>query len=632
MGDQLGIAGDEATLVPPSELARLIAQGAESTAVVEAFATASRLNTLGMIHLAGSGHIGSSFSSMDIVSWLFLNHLGDEDVYFSSKGHDVPGLYSVMLGLGRLDWGLVTRLRRLGGLPGHPDVRTPGITFNTGSLGMGISKAKGLVKADRLAGRSRRVVVMTGDGELQEGQIWESLATAARDQMHEITVVVDHNQLQSDMAIAKVSDLGDLDAKFAAFGWTVSRCDGNDLRQIAQAFTRNVDGPHVIIAETRKGAGVKELEYPNRPTTERFYPFHSGALAADAYRDARDELLADLRGQFSSLGLGDVAVEEFSREPAASGPEGSPQQLLAAYGPAVLAAGQRRDDLVVLDADLMVDCKLVEFVDAFPDRFVECGIAEQDMVSQASGLAAGGMLPLVNSFAGFLSQRPSEQIANVAGEDRKVIYMGALAGLIPAGPGHSHQATRDIAGFGSLAEIRVIAPSTQRQVSDAVAWATSDQPDSVYLRLCSQPVVIPFDDHGLPELGHGTVLHEGSGQIVVVGYGPVLLTEAYHAIAGDDQLAADTTLIDMPWVSDPDAAWVANHLASNGRVVVLDDHWVRGGLGERLAGRLSAAGTGCRVDIFGIEGLPECGRPDEVLAFHRLDRATLRQRLEDLRH
>src|SRR5258707_8664138 len=200
----------------------------------ELLADVCRLNTLYMIMQAGSGHIGSSFSSTDLITWLWTEELTDTnsgasgaDVYFSSKGHDAPALYALLIALGKLDFELIHRLRRLGGLPGHPDIETtPFIATNTGSLGMGVSKAYGMARARRFTGRGGRIVLMTGDGELQEGQIWESLQPAANEHLSEIIAVVDHNKLQSDSAGAAVSDLGPLEDKFRAVRWAVPPADG----------------------------------------------------------------------------------------------------------------------------------------------------------------------------------------------------------------------------------------------------------------------------------------------------------------------------------------------------------------------------------------------------------------------
>ena len=170
MGDLIGnaVAG---TLyyVPPSEFGRVRGLDTDRVASTALFADLCRLNVLYMVARAGSGHIGSSFSSLDIVSWLLLRELRDgaegRDVFFSSKGHDAPGYYAALMATGRLPFDLIHCLRRLDGLPGHPDIGTVGIVTNTGSLGMGISKAKGMSIANRLAGKRGRVFVMTGDGE-----------------------------------------------------------------------------------------------------------------------------------------------------------------------------------------------------------------------------------------------------------------------------------------------------------------------------------------------------------------------------------------------------------------------------------------------------------------------------------
>ena len=197
------------------------------------------------------------------MSWVYLEELrnvedgdGNCDIFFSSKGHDAPSQYAVLIARGLLDFELIHQLRRLHGLPGHPHVETPYLHCNTGSLGMGISKAKGMAEANRLNGIDRKDFVMTGDGELQEGQIWESLSSAARRGLSEITAIVDHNKIQSDTWVSDVSPLGDLEAKFAGFGWHVARCDGHDFGALNAAlrdFDAVTDKPKVLIADTVKG-------------------------------------------------------------------------------------------------------------------------------------------------------------------------------------------------------------------------------------------------------------------------------------------------------------------------------------------------------------------------------------------
>src|ERR1044072_934406 len=262
MGDLQTEQGDslELRFVPVSEFTSVMDARGDAAAKAAAFAALARINTLYMIAGAWSGHIGTSFSSIEVMSWLFLNELRDldrgpaaSDVFFSSKGHDAPALYSVLIGLGLLPPDKLHQLRRLHGLPGHPHVETPYIQANTGSLGMGISKAKGMALANRLAGAPRRIFVLTGDGELQEGQFWESLGSAVHLKLGEIVAIIDHNKIQSDTWVRQVSDLGDLEAKLRAFGWHVSRCDGHDVTAIELTF-RSLDAvtdrPKVIIADT----------------------------------------------------------------------------------------------------------------------------------------------------------------------------------------------------------------------------------------------------------------------------------------------------------------------------------------------------------------------------------------------
>src|SRR5438876_902541 len=191
------LAGTGELAFVPLEVLRRVRALADPIARAGVLADLCRLNTLYMIMNAGSGHIGSSFSAMDLIAWLWTDylvaansHTPDADIYFSSKGHDAPALYALLIALEKLDFDLVHRLRRFGGLPGHPDVATPFIAANTGSLGMGISKAYGMARAKRFANRQGRIVVMTGDGEPQGGQTREWLQACAYEQASDIVVPV----------------------------------------------------------------------------------------------------------------------------------------------------------------------------------------------------------------------------------------------------------------------------------------------------------------------------------------------------------------------------------------------------------------------------------------------------------
>ena len=147
---------------------------------------------------------------------------------------------------------------------------------------------------------------------------------------------------------------------------------------------------------------------------------------------------------------------------------------------------------MALDADLVLDTGLIPFQEKFPDRFIECGIAEQDMVSQAGGMALKGLLPIVHSFSCFLTARPNEQIYNNSTENTKIIYVGSLSGLIPGGPGHSHQGVRDISTMAAMPNMTIIEPSCETEVSSILDWAINQNDYSSYIRLVSLPTKINF--------------------------------------------------------------------------------------------------------------------------------------------
>ena len=613
--------------VPPKEFERLRRLPLKPMDRAALFATCCRINALYMIAQAGSGHIGSSFSSLDIISWLYLNELQPDDLYFSSKGHDAPGLYAVLVGLGLIPFEQIHRLRRLPGLPGHPDVATPGIVTNTGPLGMGISKAKGMAFAHRAQGKTNRLFVLTGDGELQEGQIWESLAGAVRSGLGELTVIVDHNKIQSDTWVRDVADLGDLEAKFRVFGWKVARCDGHDFSTLAttlRRLRRTSDRPKVLIADTVKGKGVSFMESAAMKPGERFYRFHSGAPDDDSYARALQELAEHAAGQLAVLGEPPLQLEMRPRfdRPSAQGA----QRLIPAYSRALLAEAERNPRLVALDADLELDCGLIAFRERFPDRYVECGIAEQDMVSQAGGMALRGLLPVVHSFACFLSTRANEQIYNNATERTKIIYVGSLAGLLPSGPGHSHQSVRDISVLASIPGLVLLEPSCEDEVAAAVEYCVRGTAESCYLRLVSIPCQVPYQlpaEYRLAE-GRGVALTEGEDAILFA-YGPVLLAQAYEAaVRLRKEQGVGLTVINLPWLNRVDDSWLLDTIGDCRQVFTLDDHYVAFGQGQMLAARIAALGPpGVVVRQLGLDALPVCGQNSEALVAHELDAGSL---------
>lgn len=608
------------------------------------FANMCRYNTLYMIQNAGSGHIGSSFSAMDIVSTLYLSGLqaqaltkDSEHIFFSSKGHDVPGLYAVLTALGKIPFEQIHELRSLGGLPGHPDVSTPYIHANTGSLGMGISKAKGMITANRLRGKNCRVFVMTGDGELQEGQIWESLASAVKQNMSELTVLVDHNKLQSDTWVSDTSDLGNLLVKFKAFGWRALECDGHDIAQL-QEYIQLEDThdsnrikdprPQVLICHTTKAKGVSFMQ-PGEGVDTLYYPYHSGCLPVEEYERAQEALMQKIVGQWQSLSLPDLQIQS---KDLTERQQIKAENLVTTYGKILVEQARQHEELVALDADLAKDCGLADYRERYPQRYIECGIAEQDMVSQASGLALQGMLPIVHSFACFLSSRAYEQVYNANSEKTKILYVGTLAGILPAGPGHSHQAVRDISAFANLPDMLVYEPCCTRELEKALPYLLWNLPHSIYLRLCSLPVVHKQTlSQYEPKLGKGAIIKEGQ-EICLMSYGVTMIDNILQATAIlEQQYGLSVQVVHMPWLNHVDEAWLRNTLRDMNYLICFDNHMETGGLGDQLASRLA---QDCNISVifakYGLKQIPKCGNPDQVLAAHGFDAQGIVERVISL--
>lgn len=629
------------SLIPRAEFQRIQQAPIVRYKRLAILADMCRANTLTTIKRAGSGHIGSSFSSLDIVVFLYFAGMNstllgsshpDRDIYFSSKGHDVPGLYAVLFALGILPQEKFINLRRLAGTCGHPDVLIEGIEANTGSLGMGISKAKGIAFAKQLKGHQGRLFVMTGDGELQEGQIYESLQTAVNQKMTNLTVIVDFNRVQSDKLVREISDLGNLEAKFQAFGWHVARCNGHDFQQIEQTLTQFqtiTNQPKVLIAETIKGKGVSFMEHPAALVADNgLYRWHSGAPDDVSFAKGHEEIIQRLNRSLDALGLPNLTLETLPS--VANSSSVSEESVAAAFGQALVDIATRRDDLVVLDADLAADCHLRAFETQYPNRFIENGIAEQDMVSTAGGLALAGLLPVVNSFGTFLAARANEQIYNNACERTKLIYVCHYAGLLPAGPGQSHQSVRDISLFGALPEMTILQPCNAIETRMALEYCIDQAPGSCMLRLIigRSPQAIQLPENYVFTVGQGVALTQGEDAILFA-YGPIMLNEALTASEILKAKGIGLKVINMPWLNQVDRDWLSTIISGYHFAYVMEDHAPIGGLGDCLLNSLARLKLPATLQItkLTVEGLPAWGTAAEALEFHGLDAASIAKQI-----
>jgi transketolase len=274
---------------------------AEAVAELERKAWEIRLELIRMFSFGKAHHFGGSLSCVELLACLYFHKMRysaalkddpNRDRFILSKGHSVPVQYVILCMLGILPAGELKTIKQLGSrFQGHPDItKTPGLEAPTGSLGQGLSFANGVALAGRLDGQQYRVFVLLGDGEMQEGQVWEAAMNTAHQKLTNVCVLVDCNRYQSQGKVQDIKNVEPIAAKWTAFGWEALEVDGHDPAQVCRALDR-VDGtnpkPVVIIASTVKGRGVSFME--------NSYRYHNRALSEQEYRDAEREILEQVR-------------------------------------------------------------------------------------------------------------------------------------------------------------------------------------------------------------------------------------------------------------------------------------------------------------------------------------------------
>ena len=417
---------------------------------------ACRINALYMVAKAGKGHLGTSLSSMEAIVAIDAIKR-PADLFFSSKGHDAAAQYALLIAKGILGESYLN-LFRTAALPSHPTINIPGILCNSGSLGMGLSKAVALAYTNK----DKNVYVLLGDGELMEGQNWEAALHASRD-LSNLTVVVDCNQFSQDGA-AKLS-APDIRNMFEAAGWDViEEYEGNDYDLVYYAL-RSVDatrvrGPQAVILHTTKGCGIGEFEGKRES--------HAGP--PKDYEAAVNDIVA--RGFLDPTFL---VISDYAPAKVVS----CPHRLYKAFGEVVEEILQKDEKAVFVGADTLRDLNVHRLKIKFPGRVFDVGIAEQHMVSFAAGLALQGYRPIVGTYARFLL-RALDQIYNQTTEGTSVYYVGTMAGPLPEdGGGISHQSLHDGLIMGTMME--VFTPTNKRGIRYAL-----NKTGPLYIRLLEQ--------------------------------------------------------------------------------------------------------------------------------------------------
>ena len=576
---------------------------------------------------AGSGHPTSSMSAADLIAVLAGRHLRYDfahpklptnDHLIFSKGHASPLLYALYLACGAIDDAELMTYRTLGSrLQGHPTPIIPWVDVATGSLGQGLPIGVGVALAGKYLDRlPYRVWVLCGDSELAEGSIWEALDKAGHYELDNLTVIADVNRLGQRGETEFGWEMEIYRRRVEAFGCRALVIDGHNLEEIDGAYVdarETVGRPTVILAKTIKGKGFSEIENKEG--------WHGVALPPDMAVRAIAQLgeVHDLRIEVRKPERGTPAIRPQAAEvalPTYAYALGDKVATRKAYGDGLVALGAR-PEVVALDAEVSNSTHADQFKKAFPDRFFEMYIAEQQLVSAAVGLQVRGYVPFVSTFAAFFS-RAYDFIRMAAISRANIRLVGSHAGSEIGADGPSQMALED------LASLRAVQGSTVLYPSDAVSTVKlvaemADRTGIVYIRTTRNAYPVIYDNAEAFPIGGAKVLRRsGEDQAAVVAAGVTL----HSALAAADQLAAEgihVRVIDCYSVK-PIAADVLAEAARDcgGTLVVVEDHYPEGGLGAAVMEAL-AGDHPPRILHLAVRDVPGSGKTADLLAAEGID-------------
>ena len=570
---------------------------------------------------AGSGHPSSSLSAADLLAVLLSGHLRYDwkrpddpanDHLIFSKGHASPLVYAVFRAAGAIDDAELLTFRKLDSrLQGHPTPVLPWVDVATGSLGQGLPIAVGVALAGkRPLDAPYHVWTLTGDSELAEGSIWEGLDRAGHEGLGNLTAIFDVNRLGQRGPTELQWDLDAYAHRVRAFGCDPIVIDGHDLAAIDDALgrARSAGRPTVIIAKTRKGRGVSFIEDQDG--------WHGKTLDPAQTVQALSEI-GDLPSRTVPTRKPDPWTPS---RPAPTAPRWKhytePLATRKAYGEALAVLGAARADVVVLDAEVSNSTHAEDFKKPYPERFFEMFIAEQMLVAGAVGMQVVGLVPFASTFAAFFS-RAFDFIRMAAISQANIRLAGSHAGVSIGEDGPSQMALEDLAMMRAIHGSTVLYPCDANQTARLVGLM-ADRTGISYLRTTREKTPILYADPNDLEfrVGGSRIVRGGAvgDQVTVVGAG-ITVHEAVKA--ADAPGAPKLRVIDAYSVKPIDGETIVAALrVTGGRLIVVEDHWAQGGIGEAVLAAIAAAGASRDLVAFrhlAVREMPGSGKPGELL-------------------
>jgi len=604
-----------------------------SAEVLAGVANQLRIHSIAATTAAGSGHPSSCCSAADLVAALFFGHMRydpknpkyhNNDRFILSKGHAAPVLYAAWAENGFLPANQLTTLREISSdIEGHPTPRLPFVDVATGSLGQGLSVGVGMALAARLDKLDFRTYVLLGDGECAEGSVWEAASLAGIRKLNNLVAIVDVNRLGQSEATAFGHNIEVYQKRFEAFGWRTEVIDGHDMEEILEVLGAAGIGaqPLAIVAKTFKGAGVSFMQDKDG--------WHGKALS----KEEAERAIAELQPKARSGR--DLSIPKPADAPAPN-VEGSSFSALnynkgdkvatrEAYGNALARIGAVDGRVVALDGDTKNSTYSERFLKKFPERFFECYIAEQNMVGVATGLGTRGKVPFASTFAAFFT-RAHDQIRMAGHSHANLKLVGSHVGVSIGEDGGSQMGLEDIAMMRAVAGSVVLYPS-DAVAADKLVEAMAVERGVCFLRTSRPKTPVIYDNTEAFPIGGAKVLRQSENdKVTVIGAGVTL----FEALKAADALAKEginITVIDAYSVK-PLGRDVIRTAAQKTRntVITVEDHYPEGGLGDAVAGELSA--DGIKVHKLAVYELPRSGKAEELLAKYRIDAAAIIEKVK----